>query len=221
MFTEASSIQTIHHNQSISIDYSQNEDFENQSAGARIHLIKFFIIKALCCKIEGKKLYYSNRNEFLLSDTKIRLKHLEMEISNLLREGFAICSNNEDQMREFQERILTRTLQAEEAVSLPTTAPELFTERKDKSERAPEFIRRVYAPWLGKGLLRPHIKELDKSLYQSLYKHGVPSDFDTLLPKAPGLASKGKGVLSDLEAIEKRRASVRKSAKKAYKGVKL
>jgi hypothetical protein len=220
LFIEISSIQTIHHNQTISIDHKVGAEFEEQTASARIHLIKFFIIKAICCKLEGIELNYNNKVVFLVSDTSIRLKHLEMEISNLLREAFAICADDDDTMRAFQERILSRTLQAEEAVSLPSSPPELFVDREDKSERAPDFIRRVYAPWLGKGLLRPHIKELDKSLYQSLYKHGVPEDFDELLPKASGKSAKKGGILNDLEAIAKVRSSWRNASKKSYKGVK-
>lgn len=218
LFVEISSLQTIHHNQSISMDHKLGADFTDQVGAARIHLIKFFIIKSICCIIENKEMTEENRNASLVDHKDIRLKHLEMEISGLLREAFAIVVDDQDSMRNFQERIMARALQAEEAVTLPTEAPELYTDRKDKSVRAADFIRTVYEPWLGKGLLRPHIKELDKSLYQALYKQGVPEDFETLLPKAPGQAAKNKGILANLEAIEKRRAASRRANKKAYVG---
>ena len=219
IFYEISALQTIHHNQSISMDYKVGAAFADQGGAARIHLIKFFIIKAICCIIDGKELNFENQSHSLVDHKDIRLKHLELEISNLLREAFAICVDDQSQMRGFQERIMTRALQAEEAVILPTEAPALYAERPDKSVRAEDFIRTVYEPWLGKGLLRPHIKELDKSLYNALYKQGVPKDFDELLPKAPGQSAKRKGVMADLEAIEKRRASSRQASKKNYVGV--
>ena len=74
------------------------------------------------------------------------------------------------------------------AAELPDKVPELYKDRSDRTEKPDAFIRRVYEPWLGKGLLRPHIKDLDKSLYHALYKHGVPEDFEALLPTAQGRA---------------------------------
>ncbi|MEM7544173.1 MAG: hypothetical protein AAF367_01430 [Pseudomonadota bacterium] len=218
LFYEVSAIQTIHHNQSISLEHRPGRDFEEQQGSSFIHLIKFFIIKSICCNMQNIEISVLNRNDHLVSDTELRLKHIEMEISNLLREAFALASNDESRMRAFQECILRRTLQAEEAVSPPDVAPELYAEREDRSERAEAFIRRVYAPWLGRGLLRPHLKALDKSAYQALYKQGIPDDFDTLLPKAPGQAAKRKGVLGDIEYLEERRTLAREGAKARYKG---
>ena len=53
---------------------------------------------------------------------------------------------------------------------LPKKAPKLWLERKNKDESPVDFIRRVYAPWLGKGLGKPHIRQLDMSLYEALRK---------------------------------------------------
>lgn len=71
-----------------------------------------------------------------------------------------------------------------EADSLPKVAPELYASRANRKENPVEFIKRVYAPWLGRGLDRPTILRLDKQLYHGLtqwrLKHG-PDDLD--LPK--------------------------------------
>jgi len=50
--------------------------------------------------------------------------------------------------------------QMEQAPSLPDKAPELWSEREGRSENPVAFIRRVYAPWLGRGLIRPHVNGL-------------------------------------------------------------
>lgn len=52
-----------------------------------------------------------------------------------------------------------------ERKGLPDKAPELWLDRdKRLREEAPQFIKRVYEPWLGKGLTRTDIGRLDKSL---------------------------------------------------------
>lgn len=214
MFLEVSALQTVHHNQSISLDYRVDVDFEGQEASARIHLIKFFIIKRISAILNGKNITIDELHKSIVDHKEIRLKHLELEISNLLREAFAICHDDQTEIRSFQERIVGRTLQAEEAVALPTEAPELFTERTDKSITAEQFIRTVYGPWLGRGLKRPHIKELDKSLYQALYKQGIPDDFKELLPTAQGKSGKPQSILSALEQQKKRQAAARAYARK-------
>ena len=99
------------------------------------------------------------------------------------------------------------------ASELPDKAPELYKERSDRTEKPDAFIRRVYEPWLGKGLLRPHIKDLDKSLYQALYKHGIPDDFETLLPTAQGRAVEHLA-LSDAESLQRRRELTKASVKR-------
>ena len=56
-----------------------------------------------------------------------------------------------------------------ESGSLPTKAPALWAERKTGREVSPvDFIHQHYGPWLGKGLTRAHIGQLDKPLYTAL-----------------------------------------------------
>ena len=51
----------------------------------------------------------------------------------------------------------------------PTVAPTLWLDRKNRDENPVDFVRRVYARWLGRGLTRAHIRKLDRSLYLALY----------------------------------------------------
>lgn len=51
---------------------------------------------------------------------------------------------------------------------LPEKAPELWSERKGTKDNPVTFIRRVYAPWLGRGLRRSHLHSLDRALYTAL-----------------------------------------------------
>jgi hypothetical protein len=52
--------------------------------------------------------------------------------------------------------------------SAPERPPELWQNRPDKSEKIFDFIRRVYAPYIGR-IRRADLRRLDFSLYKSLY----------------------------------------------------
>jgi hypothetical protein len=95
-------------------------------------------------------------------------------------------------------------------IELPLKAPELYKERTDRKEKAEAFVRRVYAPWLGKGLLRPHLKQLDEPAYRALYKAGFPDDFETLLPTAQGRSQESLS-RSDEESMQRKRTLTRAS----------
>lgn len=51
--------------------------------------------------------------------------------------------------------------------ALPNEAPEIYGGLRGL-ETPPEFVKRVYAPWLGHGLDRAHIKHLDPKLYTAI-----------------------------------------------------
>ena len=53
-------------------------------------------------------------------------------------------------------------------VSLPAEAPEIYTGIRS-GEAPPDFIRRVYAPWVGNGLTKADLRKLDPGLYRALY----------------------------------------------------
>lgn len=52
---------------------------------------------------------------------------------------------------------------------LPTEPPERWADRDlNRRENAVQFLRRVYAPWIGKGLTRRDIRGLDRDLYRAM-----------------------------------------------------
>ncbi|MEZ5898538.1 MAG: hypothetical protein R3D51_03495 [Hyphomicrobiaceae bacterium] len=80
---------------------------------------------------------------------------------------------------------------------LPDKAPELWSEREGRSENPVAFIRRVYAPWLGRGLIRPHVKALDPGLYNAfnVWCHRNPDD---TLPELLTLSARIDEMVEDL-----------------------
>lgn len=60
--------------------------------------------------------------------------------------------------------------------SLPKSAPELYRDRTDPREGISAFLQRVYKTWLGKGMTRSHLNDLDSAAYTAyknlLYYHG-------------------------------------------------
>lgn len=66
--------------------------------------------------------------------------------------------------------------------ALPQSAPELYRNRKDPREGINAFLRRVYKAWLGKGMTRSHLNDLDSAAYTAyknlLYYHGEDAGID-------------------------------------------
>jgi len=85
----------------------------------------------------------------------------------------------------------------EQAPPLPAKAPELWSEREGRSENPVAFLRRVYAPWLGRGLIRPHVKALDPGLYNAfnVWCHRNPDD---TLPELLTLSARIDEMVEDL-----------------------
>ncbi|MGE3712117.1 MAG: hypothetical protein AB7G35_20925, partial [Hyphomicrobiaceae bacterium] len=70
---------------------------------------------------------------------------------------------------------------------VPDTAPERWSRREGRKENPVAFIRRVYAPWLNRGLTRAHLLTLDRALYSALavWMHRHPeTEFPELI--SPG-----------------------------------
>lgn len=119
---------------------------------------------------------------------------MQEHIIATLREYFEkVCKTNADRrdflaelgslIEEFYSSdLLAPEKPQEEETDLPTQAPALWLERENRKETPPEFIKREYAPWLGRGLTQAHIRRLDKSLYMALHKwlqsHDWPADLD-------------------------------------------
>lgn len=68
-------------------------------------------------------------------------------------------------VKEIARRAIAADL---EKVRMPEAAPELWGDRKGRKENPVAFIRRVYAPWLDRGLKRGDLRTLDQQLYQAL-----------------------------------------------------
>jgi len=69
-----------------------------------------------------------------------------------------------------------------EPLPLPTAAPAIWPKDKLPLEKAVDFIRRVYAPWIGNGLTRVSLGHLDPRLYAAfegwVSRNGVPADLN-------------------------------------------
>lgn len=98
------------------------------------------------------------------------------------------------------EKLRNGTLPAG-AGELPAKAPEIWAGRDRSVKTNPaQFIRRVYGLWLGRGLKRGHLRELDPQLYQAfanwVFRH--PED------DIPELARKYEevdGILAELSLL--------------------
>lgn len=88
-----------------------------------------------------------------------------------------------------------------EAVEPPAKAPEVWPERDlNRRENPPQFIARVYAKWLGRGLLRRHLATLDPDLYKALsvwLTRHPDDDIASILPPHYEVMDE---VIADLEA---------------------
>lgn len=85
----------------------------------------------------------------------------------------AACQRNK--LDEAQARALLSSLSDADIptlhLPLPTVAPELWNARDQSlGETPPQFTRRVYGQWFGRGLERRTIRQLDHFLYARLYQ---------------------------------------------------
>lgn len=216
LYEQISMLETTYISQLITLDYIDGKPFQEQRGLARFSLIKFYLIKTLLCDKLDEKLNEENLNKFIVEDTEIRLTDIKNEISLLLKEAFAVSAHDSEALKEFTNAISSLTANASEIIELPTSAPEYYKQRSNKKEKPTDFIKRVYAQWLRKGLTRPHIKNLDLSLYQNLYRQGIPKEFDTLLPKAAGRSIESMSK-TDSQILETNRASARKGMRRLRK----
>lgn len=69
----------------------------------------------------------------------------------------------------------------------PVNPSELWANRPGRKENPIVFIRRVYAPWIGRGLNRAQIRAADRPLYRALgvWLHRHPDEtFDEVPPRS-------------------------------------
>jgi len=98
----------------------------------------------------------------------------------------ALFPGIDDALRE--ESTATVHLSPEVTLSIPSEAPKQWSiidesgeVGRKTGENPAEFVLRVYEPWLGKGMTRSHLHDLDPKLYRAFKtwvgRHGEP-DFD-------------------------------------------
>jgi hypothetical protein len=86
-------------------------------------------------------------------------------------------------LRDFIERQAPKRGRAK--TPLPKRAPTLWKDRDPAADTNPAmFTRTLYARWLGHGLTRQHLRDLDADLYRALsvWEHRHPEDRITELP---------------------------------------
>lgn len=88
------------------------------------------------------------------------------------------------------------------SIRLPTAAPETWVARDlNRRENAPTFIRRVYSPWIGRGLTRARIKELDPDLYRALSVWLTRHPDDMIAADLPRKSDVLDDLIQDLTAV--------------------
>jgi hypothetical protein len=159
------------------------------------------------------------------SETARHLSNIDKLLSaafDLMKQTPSIDSSAFEQLRQLRVRI-RYALSGEvtdDTSALPTTAPALYKERKDKEEGPIAFTKRVYSRWLGKKICRSDLKMLDKKLYNALYNLDDPTkkfeeiglltkkELNDMLLKSVGKLSRPSITLKmlDLPPIERERA---------------
>lgn len=95
---------------------------------------------------------------------------------------------------------------------LPVTAPALWENRTTGRKVSPaEFIRAHYAPWLGQGLTRAHIGQIDKKLYEA-YAQQIKRNPDEAIHDLP--SEERVKVDDPAQALERAREKARERKKK-------
>lgn len=128
---------------------------------------------------------------------------IEAVISHL-EQIFNKLSFSLEERREALDYMANRLLKGAE---IPDTPPEIYAQRSDKNEKPIDFIARVYAPWLGRGLAQADIKRLDRQLYMALHNWLRHNE----LPPSIDLPTKSEVVTRQLEQVGP--AGVRKASR--------
>lgn len=92
---------------------------------------------------------------------------------------------------------------------LPTVAPVVWTRKAGMSSA--DFVRKVYGDWIGNGLTRAHLRQLDRRLYQTfstwIFRMGdrLPEDLASFRddPERVGVELADAGILHPSDAYKK------------------
>jgi len=193
LYEEVCRIENSYINQLITLDHEASATFEQQRGLSLINLIKFFFSKTELCYAKGIKLNKKNLDDHILTDTELRLNDIRKQIRQLFNEAREIGQNEPETFQTFQTDMAALTTEnTEPEVPLPTKAPELYKDRKDRSEKPEAFLVRVYEGLTGTPerrakIVRSHIKAWDQRLYEALYKRRkIIDNFEILLPPSQG-----------------------------------
>ena len=155
---------------------AKNPDEDQKSRLASEFFQRFDIEPIEKIETEPEKVYYSptlnpleGRDEGELTETDIRKKFLEL-------------------INTADEGLLERAFKAAKRIvdgAILTKAPLLWRDRdRSRKLKCTEFVLEVYKPWIGNGLRRHHLKEIDPQLYQTLgtfySRNGIPSELESL-----------------------------------------
>ncbi len=103
--------------------------------------------------------YPVNRDDFLLAVQSIPEQEFEQFRSAVARQFPAYFNKPSSPAADFA---------AATHPPLPAVAPELYADRANRKESAPDFIQRVYAPWLDGRLSRVGLRALDSKAWAAL-----------------------------------------------------
>jgi hypothetical protein len=120
------------------------------------------------------------RNSVLYREAALALDRIETRHDLSMHDRIALREALAQHARVFQA-----TGGDEPDPCLPGEAPERWSERDGRKENPIAFIRRVYAPWLNRGLTRAHLLAIDRPLYTALavWMHRHPDEeFPELAP---------------------------------------
>jgi hypothetical protein len=135
-------------------------------------------------KTASVKVHEDRRKQHSNIDRISRIAELLNEVATLMKSEPQVDSKSLEQLTRLQLRLKIPTKRVQfRTNAFPDTPPARWLVRENRKETPIDFIRRVYYPWLGKGLSRSHIRHLDKSLYLALYKFlaeggEIPPDID-------------------------------------------
>ena len=121
----------------------------------------------------GQALKAAKSGEFVpLTPDPDRAQALQGAFSNIRQattQAKADFALTDDELRSVLRALAVSTRSSEPPPAAPDKAPELWAQRDlNLRENAAQFIRRVYAPWLGKGLARKDLSRLDDDVYRAL-----------------------------------------------------
>lgn len=116
--------------------------------------------------------------EYAKEVRKTVLKDRFNKIKVNLKKDFEKWNLTEEEKESFISQVSDELVKT--SPEMPISAPELFIDRVNREEKPIDFIKRVYAPWIGHGFTQPFLRRLDPKLYMALHNwlraNAMPAD---------------------------------------------